>query len=526
MGESKMSDQKKLLIAAGLMAVVLFLSWQFLGGSRDPDPAPVDASAEIQTESAGPEVSPGDAAQADSTADEPGTEPEAARTDITIIIRDSGSDLVHACITPLGGAISSWALVGYEDMPGAGQNGSVNFNGTPWLGRGRVFRSDSPDTVIVDGEPRSVTLIADDGASIEYTFTPGFCGFRVETRGLTETMSISAGVLPVSEQGVNAQSYFKAEWNAEKIRNRRPGDIAEMESVGNVRWIATRSQYFAIIMMPESLDRAYAYLYPSGEDQSPAIGLSDEKITVYAGPLDYSVLRGLGRDTSRLIDFGWPLIREIGRLIFWFCDSLLSFMGNWGVKIILLSIVMKLVMLPLTTKSFVSMQKMKLVQPRMKELQEKYRKDPKAQQEALQRLYKEEGVSPLGGCLPLLLQMPVFFALYKVLANSVQLRGASFVLWMTDMSRPEILIPFGSPILGLSGIGLLAVLMGVAMFVQQKMTVTDQSQKAMLYMMPILMTFLFMRFPAGLTLYWFINNILTIAHQEMIKRKLESPARS
>jgi len=515
-----MSDQKKLLIAAGLMAVILFLSWQFLG-SKDR----ADRSGETREEPAADTPGTGAVAVAEeriATDGGPTAVPLPAEDRvITVVIRAEGRDLVRAAVTTLGGAVNSWELPGYEDLPGAGQSGAVSFDGTPWLGRGRVFRTEAPDTVVVEDEERSVTLVAEDGATIRYDFTPGFCGFRVTTEGLPGTMSISAGVLPVSEQGADPRNYFKAEWYADKIRSRKPGDIPETESVGNVRWIATRSPYFAILLMPESFDRAYAYLYPSTEGMSPAIGLTDESITVYAGPLDYAALRGLGRDAHRLVDFGWPLIREIGRLIFWFCNSLLAFVGNWGVKIILLSIAMKLAMLPLTTKSFVSMQKMKLVQPRMKEIQERYRKDPKAQQEALQRLYREEGVSPLGGCLPLLLQMPVFFALYRVLANSVQLRGAGFFLWVTDLSRPEILISFGSPVLGLDGIGLLALLMGVAMFVQQKMTVSDQNQKAMLYMMPILMTYLFMRFPAGLTLYWFVNNILTIGHQEMIKRKLE-----
>ena len=121
----------------------------------------------------------------------------------------------------------------------------------------------------------------------------------------------------------------------------------------------------------------------------------------------------------------------------------------------------------------------------------------------------------------MIMQMPVFFALYRVLANTVQLRGAPFFLWIQDLSRPEILIPFNSPILGLHGVGLLAIMMGAAMFFQQKLTMTDQSQKGMMYMMPLFMMFIFMRFPAGLTLYWFANNLLTIVQQEYIKKQME-----
>ena len=525
-----MSDQKKLLFVAGLMAVVLFVSWQLLGGAGNGDDDAADGAGASSSESiveetvAGGEGETGAPVPRDTL--EAGSDTvqviiEPAVREITVIIRGNGEDIVEAELSTNGGGISGWKLLKYEDMPGAGQGGSVDFCGTQWLGRGQVFATDAPDTVVVDATLETVTMLSAEGARIEYTFMPDFYGFLVETEGLSEVTAVSAGVLPISEQGAPEGRYFKAEWNAEKIRSKRSGDIENGEPVGNVRWIATRSQYFAIILMPETMERAYGYLYTTGEGQSPAIGLSDTRVRVFAGPLDYGLLRELGGDTHRLVDFGWPFIREIGRLLFWFCNSALSFVGNWGIKIILLALVLKIVLLPLTQKSFRSMQKMKQVQPKMKVIQEKFKSDPKAQQAAMQSLYREEGVNPLGGCLPLILQMPVFFALYRVLANSVQLRGAPFMLWIRDLSRPEILVPFGSPILGLHGLGLLAILMGVAMFFQQKMTMTDQKQKGMLYMMPIFMTFLFMRFPAGLTLYWFINNILTIGQQEMIKRKLE-----
>jgi YidC/Oxa1 family membrane protein insertase len=274
--------------------------------------------------------------------------------------------------------------------------------------------------------------------------------------------------------------------------------------------------------MPRSFDRAYGFVYSGSEDTSPSVGLQDNVALVYAGPLDYGELRSLGADTHRMVDFGWPIIRDIGRLLFWFCNSVLGFIGNWGVRIIVLSIALKIVLLPISTKSFRSMAKLKQVQPKMKELQDKYRNDPKALQAAMQKLYREEGVNPLGGCLPLLMQMPVFFAMYRVLANSVQLRGAPFILWVKDLSNPEIFISFQNPILGLNGIGLLAVMMGVSMFLQQRMSTVDQSQKSMMYILPIFMTFLFMRFPAGLTLYWFMNNILTIIQQVMINKSLET----
>ncbi|MCK4806746.1 MAG: membrane protein insertase YidC [Candidatus Aegiribacteria sp.] len=526
-----MSDQKRLLLAAALMAAVLFISWQFMGRSAQSDSTQdTQQSIEYVQQEQIPAVEDSASVGKESTEiisekvhniDVEEILPE--ERVIKVIVYDGCEVIVEADISTAGGTVIGWKLPQYEDMPGAGNGECINFDGNNWTQNSRNYETSSEDTIIIDEIPQ--TLVLHDpsgGGEITYTFTPGRYGFLYETDGFDEIAVLNGGILPVSETNSNPSRYFKAQWNAEKVKNRNSNDITGDVQVGNVEWIAARSQYFAIIMMPQSYERAYGYLFASEEDKSPSIGLQDNRIFVYAGPLDYGRLRSLGRDTSRLVDFGWPIIRDIGRLLFWFCTSILSFVSNWGIKIVLLAIVLKLVLMPLTTKSFKSMAMLKQVQPKMKELQEKYKKDPKALQSAMQKLYREEGVNPLGGCLPLIMQMPVFFALYRVLANSVQLRGAPFILWIKDLSKPEILIPFQSPVIGLHGIGLLAVLMGIAMFLQQKMTMTDQNQKGMMYMMPIFMTFLFMRFPAGLTMYWFSNSLLTIWQQQFIKKKLET----
>ena len=526
-----MSDQKRLLFAAVLMAAVLFISWQFMGKSRTPDSSqtPTQPIEYVQ-----PEQLP--VIDDSASVDKQGAEIASDKTHninveeilpdervIKVIVYDGDIVIVEADISTAGGTVIGWKLPQYEDMPGAGSGESINFDGNSWTRNSTYFETSSEDTILVNEIPQTLVFIDPSGeGEIKYTFTPGQYGFLYETEGFAEITILNAGILPVSEMNSNLSRYFKAQWNAEKVKSRGSNSITEDAQVGNVEWIAARSQYFAVIMMPQSYDRAYGYLYTSAEDESPSIGLKDNRIFIYAGPLDYGRLRSLGRDTSRLVDFGWPIIRDIGRLLFWFCTSVLSFVSNWGIKIILLAVVLKLVLMPLTTKSFKSMAMLKQVQPKMKELQEKYKSDPKALQSAMQKLYREEGVNPLGGCLPLIMQMPVFFALYRVLANSVQLRGAPFILWIQDLSKPEILIPFQSPILGLHGVGILALLMGIAMFLQQKMTMTDQNQKGMMYMMPIFMTFLFMRFPAGLTMYWFSNSLLTIWQQQLIKKKLEA----
>jgi YidC/Oxa1 family membrane protein insertase len=529
-----MSDQNRLLIAAALMAVVLFVSWQFMGkqSSNQQDAQDnLQTASTLQTTAEYTEPTPRDTVSGDVPGDTLTGETDEviipAERIITVVVRENDQDIAVAELSSYTGSITSWRLSQYEDMPGTGSDSPVDFNGAQWFNNDGYYTTESMDTVIVDQDIETVIFEDPEGTKyIEYTFTPGFYGFGIRRTGFDQILVLNSGVLPVTETNVATGKYFKAHWNSEKVRSRDTDDIDANDQVGNVEWIASRSKYFAVILLPRSFERAYGYIYSGPEDVSPSVGIQDNNVLVYAGPLDYGRLRQLGSDTHRMVDFGWPIIRDIGRLLFWFCNSVLSFAGNWGLRIILLSIALKIVLLPISNKSFKSMAKLKQVQPRMKELQDKYRNDPKALQSAMQKLYREEGVNPLGGCLPLLMQMPVFFAMYRVLANSVQLRGAEFVLWIKDLSNPEILINFSSPILGLQGIGLLAVLMGVSMFLQQKMTSADQSQKGMMYILPIFMTYLFMRFPAGLTLYWFMNNVLTIGQQMMINRSLEAESKS
>lgn len=549
-----MSDQKRLLVAAALMAAILFISWQFMSksgdGSQQETHIPEETEEQVdngqddvyqqQIDQGQPVETPSDlenelnSSELEAPSDIE-TEQDSSGVDISetttgtderivvVVVKDEGEEIVRARISTICATITSWELPKYEDMPGSGNGVPMNFDGDQWWINSDYFSTDSPDTVVVENGPVSITFTSlDNTKTVKYTFSPGSYGFGLETSGLGPRISLNPGILPVSEMNVNPEKYFKAQWNADDMDDIDSEDIQENIQTGNVEWLAARSKYFGIVILPQSFQRAYGYVYETPADESPSLGVEDSMVYIYAGPLDYSRLRELGRDTHLMVDFGWPIIRDIGRLLFWISNSVLSFVGNWGLKIILLSIILKVVLMPLTTKSFKSMAKLKQVQPKMKALQDKYKNDPKALQGAMQKLYREEGVNPLGGCLPLLMQMPVFFALYRVLANSVQLRGAPFVLWIKDLSNPEILIPFSSPILGLHGIGLLALLMGLAMFVQQKMTMTEQSQKGMMYIMPIFFTFLFMRFPAGLTLYWFMNNLLTIGQQKIIKEQLES----
>lgn len=168
-----------------------------------------------------------------------------------------------------------------------------------------------------------------------------------------------------------------------------------------------------------------------------------------------------------------------------------------------------------------SMQKMQSLQPMMEEIREKHKDDPQKMNQQVMRLYKEYGVNPAGGCLPMLLQLPILYALWAVFSSAIELRQASFVWWISDLSVPDVItkLPFRIPIFNINEISGLALLMGITMFVQQKMSVKDPRQKMMVWMMPILLTLMFNSFPAGLNLYYFVFNLLSIVQQGWVNKK-------
>lgn len=309
------------------------------------------------------------------------------------------------------------------------------------------------------------------------------------------------------------------------------GDNPKEDPSGQTDWVAVRSKYFAAALLSEDKKANGAYLegmhLPAAdngavEKYSVALkypfknGASESaKLKVYIGPMEFSTLKGYDRGLQEIMSLGWSLIRPITEYIF---IPLFNFLHliipNYGLVIIVFSIIIKLALHPLTKTSMRSMRNMQKLQPMMQEIREKYKSDPQQMNMHVMKLYKDYGINPAGGCLPLLLQLPILYALYSLFTASIELRQASFMLWMTDLSVPDVLIPlpFSAPLIGnhLSG---LTLAMGITMFVQQKQTVTDPTQKALVWMMPIMMTIMFNHFPSGLNLYYFVFNILSIGQQ-------------
>lgn len=308
---------------------------------------------------------------------------------------------------------------------------------------------------------------------------------------------------------------------------------------GQTSWVSSRIKYFTVFLIPQSkkadgnyITGNYYDLPNNGFEKDYSIALKMliknenaevNNFNVYLGPVDYEILKSYNMNLQSTMRFSLDfLVRPIAQYaILPFFLFLHKFISNWGIVIIIFSIVMKIVLTPFTRFQMKSMKKMGELQPKMNAIREKYKDDPQKQQQMLMKLYKDEKINPAGGCLPLLLQLPILYALFGVFNSTIELRQAYFGLWIHDLSIPDVILklPFKIPLFGIDYISGLALLMGITMFLQQKMTIKDPKQMAMVYIMPIMLTLLFTTLPAGLNLYYFMFNLLSIIEQYYITRK-------
>jgi YidC/Oxa1 family membrane protein insertase len=292
----------------------------------------------------------------------------------------------------------------------------------------------------------------------------------------------------------------------------------EFSDKGAIRWFSFGGEYFTALLISPPPAKEITLTVKGDEGNflkadliAPKFSIpakEDVKIPyqVYLGPKDEAQLKRLGVDAGKLVNFGYFTI--IAKPILWFLNLTHSVTKNFGVDIIIISILIKIIFLPLTQISMKSMKEMQKIQPEMKRLQEQYKNDKAKLQQEMMLLYKRRKINPMSGCLPMLIQIPVFFALYNVLQNAIEMRHAPFLLWIRDLAAKDPL--YISPII-----------MGASMVIQQKMTptATDPTQAKMFLLMPIMFTFIFLSLPSGLVLYWLVNNVLSIAHQYYLNKK-------
>ena len=303
----------------------------------------------------------------------------------------------------------------------------------------------------------------------------------------------------------------------------------EQEYNGTIPWAGFGYTYFLLAVLPDTTKEQKVTLRETNSfislDLAPLVnnpGASNSHYTLFIGPKDLDVLKSLGRGLERSINFGY--FSFVSLPLLYVLRFSHRFTGSYGLDIILLTVLMKLLTAPLTHKSYTSMKQMQKLQPQMERLKEKFKDDKEKLNKEIMELYRRNKVNPLGGCLPMVLQIPIFIGLYNALQTPIELRHAPF-MWIKDLSSPDWKsLPFTAPAWWPSslpaGIPVLTILMGASMFIQQWMTPSagDPNQRRMMMLMPIMFTVMFINFPSGLTIYWLVNNVLSITQQYLVNR--------
>lgn len=340
----------------------------------------------------------------------------------------------------------------------------------------------------------------------------------LKTEGLTGSLDIGLGTnFGIVEWGEGFIGLIgSASLVDEKVEKETPS--TESERKGSVRWVALQDKYFLSVLMPSAASAALAKkegdkLVSAGVRVTPPASGSSLTLQLFAGPKEYDTLRALNVGLEDTIDFGWfifgswSFVKAVAKPIFYVLRFLYDYTHNYGLTIILLTVGIKLLFVPLQYKSYKSMKQMQVIQPKVLALQTKHKDDRDRLNKELIKLYRDHRVNPVGGCLPMVLQMPVFVALFNILYMTIDLRQAPFALWIKDLSvqDPYYVLP---------------LVMGATMVIQQKITPTtmDPTQAKIMLVLPAFMTFLFVTFPAGLVLYWLTNNVLTIGQQVLTDR--------
>ena len=352
--------------------------------------------------------------------------------------------------------------------------------------------------------------LSDTVLTKKFTFYPdGHYDLTVNTTN-DKQFFITNGFRPNVLADMYAVHGFIAKLNDDTLDTIEDGDLKSNKDLVGVKFISNFDRYYATVIYNFEKSLAITLMPDANNDPQAFIQAgTSTNFSGFMGPKNYKDLEALNPELIDVIDYGW--FTFIAKPMFVLLQFLQGYIGNWGWTIVALTILIKLVLYPLSYKGMMSMQKLKDLAPKMKDIQNKYKGDKQKQSMAMMELYKKHGANPMGGCLPLILQIPVFFAIYRVLLNAIELKGAPWMFWVHDLAEmdPYFVLP---------------VLMGVTMFLQQKITpntMQDEMQKKIFQFLPVIFTFFFLWFPAGLTLYWFINNLFTIGQQYFINQVFE-----
>ena len=408
-----------------------------------------------------------------------------------------------------------------------------------------LFKADTEfDFIDVFNIPKDISFswVSPNGVIIEkkYFFTPEtyMIGLNITIKnGSNQTIEDNL-ILSITNNSPKQTSTYGFEGPSTLLNNKlEKVKIKKIKDknvyAGKLRWIAIQDRYFMSSIIPKNYQEASMRLFIDQDDILEAQYMQPESVInpgtqhafefeLFFGPKSMKILGKSDYDLDKAINFG--MFDFIAKPCVWIMNFIYGFIPNYGVAIIILTIITKILLWPLGTKSYKSMGEMKKIQPLMAEIREKYKNDKKRMNQEVMGLYKTYKINPMGGCLPMIAQIPVFFALYRMLYEAIELRHAPFFGWINDLSAPDRLfhfnfsIPFMQPPYG---IPILTIIMGASMLLQQKMSPPpgDPAQAKMMMLMPIIFTFIFINFSSGLVLYWLINNLLSISQQYYISKK-------
>ena len=545
------------IVALAIVSYLMVLQWnEDYGQAELPAPVATLTATSDLPETSTPAAVSDDVPTAASTTGDAVSNTVAAVSDKLIRVQ---TDVFDLAIDPLGGDIVQLKLPLFprrQDRPDVpfqlfnndanqlylAQSGLTGSNGPDARANGRPLYSASQSSyTLAEGQDELVVELTFSEAGVNYvkrfSFKRGIYDLAVSYRidnqssqpwsgNLFAQLKRDASADPSSSTATGSATYLGAAlWTAEKpytkvsMSDMDSGPLKENVQGG---WVAWLQHYFVTAWIPakdttntvqtrKDSQGNYIIGFTGPALNVPAGASAETSATLYAGPKTQKNLLALSPGLDLTIDYG--MLWFIAQPIFWLLEHIHNLLGNWGWSIICLTIVIKLAFFPLSAASYKSMARMRAVAPKLASLKEQFGDDRQKMSQAMMELYKKEKINPLGGCLPILVQMPVFLALYWVLLESVEMRQAPWMFWITDLSIKD---PFF----------LLPIIMGATMFIQMQLNPTppDPMQAKVMKLMPIIFTFFFLWFPAGLVLYWVVNNVLSIAQQWYITRKIEAAA--
>ena len=545
-----------LLVGLAVVSYLLVLQWNQDYGQA---PLPAASSTTQSTTSPLPELTASNNDDVPTASQDEAQAPAADAPAASQSLIRVQTDVLDLAIDPRGGDIVQLTLPQYprrQDRPDVpfqlfdngnervylAQSGLTGSNGPDARSSGRpLYHSATQHYQLSDDQQQLVVDLQFSEAGVDYTkrFTLQRGQYDLKVSYLINNQSEQPWVGnmfaqlkrdgsgdPSSTTATGTATYLGAAlWTAdEPYKKVSMGDMDEKQLRQTVAggWVAWLQHYFVTAWIPaadsnnvvqtrKDSQGNYIVGFTGPSLNVPAGAQAETSAVLYAGPKIQSELKTLSPGLELTVDYGF--LWFIAQPIFWLLEQIHKLLGNWGWSIIMLTVIIKLIFFPLSAASYRSMARMRAVAPKLEALKEKYGDDRQKMSQGMMELYKKEKINPLGGCLPILVQMPVFLALYWVLLESVEMRQAPWLLWITDLAikDPYFILP---------------LIMGVTMFIQQQLNPTppDPMQARVMKLMPIIFTFFFLWFPAGLVLYWVVNNVLSIAQQWYITRQIERAA--